>query len=242
MESAESIAELYGEHTQLATSPAASSSRSCSRCLTPGEAVLFTCGWTDMGEKWGPLAQLTVTTRRIVDQRWAGPGASAPPRAIALRDVRAVAERQRGAAALFSTHALVVALADGTTLEWEHLTNHQIEPAVAAIEGALEDARLRSRRSVESKAAVSLDERRWADRPIGPTVNASPSASSPVAGGDHGGSVTIATPRRLQCHRARPGPSILRVPAAARPGGARLPADVGRLSCPFLHARVASRT
>ena len=75
--------------------------------------------------------------RRIVDQRWAGPGASAPPRAIALRDVRAVADRPRGEQALFSTHALVVALADGTTLQWEHLTNHQIEPAAAAIEAAL---------------------------------------------------------------------------------------------------------
>ena len=105
--------------------------------LDDDEAVHFTCGWADMSEKWGPLAQLSVTARRIVDQRWVGPGESAPPRIIALRDVRAVAERARGAAALFATHALVVALADGTTLEWEHLTNHQVEPAVAAIEAAL---------------------------------------------------------------------------------------------------------
>jgi len=77
-----------------------------------------------MSEKWGPLAQLTVTSRRIVDQRWAGPGQSAPPRMIVLRDVLAVADRPRGASALFQTHALVVALADGSTLTWEHLTNH----------------------------------------------------------------------------------------------------------------------
>jgi hypothetical protein len=53
--------------------------------------------------------------------------------------VLAVADRPRGASALFQTHALVVALADGRTLAWEHLTNHQIEPATAAIEAALED-------------------------------------------------------------------------------------------------------
>jgi hypothetical protein len=92
-----------------------------------------------MSEKWGPLAQLTVTSCRIVDQRWAGPGESAPPRTIDLRDVVAVAERPRGASALFETHALVVALADGRTLVWEHLTNHQIEPAAAAIEAALDE-------------------------------------------------------------------------------------------------------
>lgn len=51
--------------------------------------------------------------------------------------MRAVADRPRGASALFDTHALVVALADGTILQWEHLTNHQIEPAAAAIESAL---------------------------------------------------------------------------------------------------------
>ena len=136
MESAESIVELYREHTQL-NEPSEELVAQLLALLDPGEEVLFTCGWTDMSEKWGPLAQLTVTTRRIVDQRWAGPGASAPPRTIALRDVRAVADRPRGEQALFSTHALVVALADGTTLQWEHLTNHQIEPAAAAIEAAL---------------------------------------------------------------------------------------------------------
>jgi hypothetical protein len=136
MESAESIVELYRAHTQL-NEPSEELVAQLLALLEPGEDVLFTCGWTDMSEKWGPLAQLTVTTRRIVDQRWAGPGASAPPRAIVLRDVRAVADRPRGEEALFSTHALVVALADGTTLRWEHLTNHQIEPAAAAIEAAL---------------------------------------------------------------------------------------------------------
>ena len=136
MESAESIVELYREHTQH-NEPSEELVAQLLALLYPGEDVLFTCGWTDMSEKWGPLAQLTVTTRRIVDQQWAGPGASAPPRAIALRDVRAVADRPRGEQALFSTHALVVALADGTTLHWEHLTNHQIEPAAAAIEAAL---------------------------------------------------------------------------------------------------------
>ncbi|MEA2222218.1 MAG: hypothetical protein QOH83_594 [Solirubrobacteraceae bacterium] len=136
MESAESIVELYREHTQH-NEPSEELVAQLLALLDPGEDVLFTCGWTDMSEKWGPLAQLTVTTGRIVDQSWAGPGASAPPRAIALRDVRAVADRPRGEQALFSTHALVVALADGTTLQWEHLTNHQIEPAAAAIEAAL---------------------------------------------------------------------------------------------------------
>jgi hypothetical protein len=137
-QSADSIAELYRAHTQ-SNEPSDELVVQLLALLEPGECVRFTCGWTDMSEKWGPLAQLTVTSRRIVDQRWAGPGASAPPRAIDLRDVLAVADRPRGAAALFQTHALVVALADGRTLAWEHLTNHQIEPAAAAIEGALEE-------------------------------------------------------------------------------------------------------
>ena len=138
MESAESIAELYREQTQR-NEPSEELVAQLLALLTSGESVRFTCGWTDMSEKWGPLAQLTVTSRRIVDQRWAGPGESAPPHTIDLRDVLAVADRPRGAAALFQTHALVVALADGRTLAWEHLTNHQIEPAAAAIEGALEE-------------------------------------------------------------------------------------------------------
>ncbi len=138
MESAQSIGELYAEHTQ-GSEPADELVAQLLALMGPGETVLFACGWSDMSEKWGPLAQLSVTSRRIVDQRWMGPGESAPPREIALRDVLAVAERPHGAGSLFSTHALVVALADGTTLVWEHLTNHQIEPAVAAIDAALED-------------------------------------------------------------------------------------------------------
>ena len=138
LESARTIAELFAEHTQGGV-PADEHVTQLLALLDDGETVLFTCGWTEMSEKWGPPAQLSVTTRRIVDQRWTGPGESAPPREIALRDVLAVAERPRGAGSLFSTHALVVALADGATLVWEHLTNHQIEPAVAAIEAARED-------------------------------------------------------------------------------------------------------
>ena len=136
MESAQTIAELYVEHTQ-GSEPAAEHVAQLLALLEPGETVLFTCGWTEMSEKWGPPAQLSVTTRRIVDQRWAGGDDLPPPREIALPDVLAVAERPRGAGSLFGTHALVVALADGTTLEWEYLTNHQVEPAAAAIEAAL---------------------------------------------------------------------------------------------------------
>jgi hypothetical protein len=132
----DSIVELYREHTQ-GGEPSDELVAQLLALLAPGELVLFTCGWADMSEKWGPPAQLTVTTLRIVDQRWAGPGESAPPAVVWLRDVLACAERPRGAGALFRTHALVVACADGTTLEWEHLANHQIEPAVVAIEGAL---------------------------------------------------------------------------------------------------------
>ena len=136
MQSAQSIAELYAEHTQ-GNRPA--DELVAQLLLEPGETVVFACGWSDMSEKWGPLGQLSVTSRRIVDQRWTGPGESAPPREIALRDVLAAAERPRGAGSLFSAHALVVALADGTTPVWEHLTDHQIEPAATAIEAALED-------------------------------------------------------------------------------------------------------
>ena len=137
-ESADSIVELYREHTQL-NEPSDELVAQLLALLEPGERVLFTCGWTEMSEKWGPPAQLTVTTRRIVDQRWAGEGERPSARVIALRDVLAAASRARGAPALFSTRALVVALRDGTTLQWEDLTNHQIEPAVAAIEAALDD-------------------------------------------------------------------------------------------------------
>jgi hypothetical protein len=140
VESAESIAELYREHTQL-NEPSEELVAQLLALLEPGEGVLFTCGWVDMSEKWGPLAQLTVTTRRIVDQRWAGPGESAPPRTFDLSEVLAVADRPRGAADVFGTHALVVALADGRTLVWEHLTNHQIAPAAAAAVSALDELR-----------------------------------------------------------------------------------------------------
>jgi hypothetical protein len=141
METEQTIADLYGEHTQGAE-PAGEHVAQLLALLEPGEMVLFTCGWTEMSEKWGPPAQLSVTSRRIVDQRWAGVdgGPLPPPRQIALADVRAVLDRPRGEAALFSTHALVVALRDGTNRVWEHLTNHQIEPAAAAIEAALQDA------------------------------------------------------------------------------------------------------
>ena len=40
---------------------------------------------------------------------------------------------------LLAAGVLVVALADGSTLVWEYLTNHQIEPAAAAIEAALDE-------------------------------------------------------------------------------------------------------
>jgi len=136
MESAHTIAELYAEQTQ-GGEPAEEHVAQLLALLEPGETLLFTCGWTEMSEKWGPPAQLSVTSRRIVDQRWAGPG-PAPPREIALRDVLAVVERPRGEGTLFLTHALVVALADGSTLVWEYLTNHQIGPAAAAIEAALD--------------------------------------------------------------------------------------------------------
>lgn len=136
VDTADSITELYREQTQL-NEPSDELVAELLALLDPHEAVLFTCGWADMSEKWGPLAQLTVTTLRIVDQRWAGPGESAVARTIDLRDVRAVADRPRGETALFQTHALVVALADGSTAQWEHLTNHQIEPAAAAIDAAL---------------------------------------------------------------------------------------------------------
>ncbi|MDQ3632387.1 MAG: hypothetical protein M3417_14175, partial [Actinomycetota bacterium] len=88
METADTIAELYVEHTQ-GSEPADEHVAQLLALLEPREEVLFTCGWTEMSEKWGPPAQLSVTNRRIVDQRWAGPGA-APARSIALRDVRAV--------------------------------------------------------------------------------------------------------------------------------------------------------
>lgn len=140
IETAQTIAQTYAEHTP-GGEPAEEHVAQLLALLEPGEAVRFTCGWTEMSEKWGPPAQLTVTTRRIVDQRWAGVGGEdlPPPRVIALRDVRAVVDRPQGQGAVFLTRALVVALADGSTLVWEYLTNHQIEAAAAAIEAALDE-------------------------------------------------------------------------------------------------------
>ena len=86
METAETIAELYREST-AGDEPDPAFVAQLLALLEPGEEVLFTCGWPDNGEKWGPIAQLTVTSRRIVDQRTLGAGVCAPLRAIALRDV-----------------------------------------------------------------------------------------------------------------------------------------------------------
>ena len=108
--------------------------------LEPGEEVLFCCGWPDNGEKWGPVAQLTVTSLRILDQRTLGAGECAPLRAIALAGVRGATDRGLPAVPMFTTHALVVTLADGADVVWEHLTNHQIGPAAEAIAAALADA------------------------------------------------------------------------------------------------------
>jgi hypothetical protein len=136
---AESIASLYRENT-AGDEPDAAFVEQLLAALGPDEVVLFTCGRPDNAEKWGPVAQLTVTSRRIIDQRTMGDGTSAPLREIALRDVAGVTDRQRGGArALFETRALVVTLAAGGTLVWEHLTNHQVTPAAEAIAAALED-------------------------------------------------------------------------------------------------------
>jgi hypothetical protein len=138
METAETIADAYRESTQ-GSEPSDEQVEQLLATLEPGEEVLFTCGWPDMSEKWGPLAQLTVTTRRVLDQRWAGPGANAPVHELALRDIVAVTDRERGGERHpFETRALVVQLANGTTLTWEHLTNHQVTPAAEAIERARE--------------------------------------------------------------------------------------------------------
>lgn len=138
METADTIAAAYRENTQ-GSEPSDEQVEQLLATLEPGEDVLFTCGWPDMSEKWGPLAQLTVTTRRVLDQRWAGPGTNAPVHELALGDIVAVIDRQRGGERNpFETRALVVELANGTTLTWEHLTNHQVTPAVEAIERARE--------------------------------------------------------------------------------------------------------
>jgi hypothetical protein len=137
METADSIAELYRDST-AGDDPDPAYVEQLLAVLHPGEEVRFACGWPDNGEKWGPVAQLTVTSERILDQRTHGAGVSAPIREIDLRDVLDVVERGRGGDVLFTTHALVVDLCDGRSLEWEWLTNHQVQPAAEAIRAARE--------------------------------------------------------------------------------------------------------
>lgn len=137
MESAETIADLYRAST-AGDDPDPAFVEQLLATLEAGEAVLFTCGWPDNGEKWGPIAQLTVTSRRILDQRTLGAGVCAPVRAIALADVTGAIDRGRAAVPMFTTRALVVELAGGETIAWEYLTNHQIGPAAEAIGAALE--------------------------------------------------------------------------------------------------------
>ncbi len=138
IEDADSIASLYREST-AGDEPDPAFVAQLLGALADGEEVRFTCGRPDNAEKWGPVAQLTVTSRRIVDQHTMGDGMSAPLREIALRDVAGVTDRARGAGALFAPRALVVTLAGGGTVVWEHLTNHQVTPAAEAIRAALED-------------------------------------------------------------------------------------------------------
>ncbi len=135
METADSIAALYRQAT-AGDDPDPAYVAQLLAALEPEEVVLFACGWPDNGEKWGPVAQLTVTSRRILDQRTHGAGVSAPIREIGLGDVLDVVERGRGGDVLFTTHALVVDLCDGRSLEWDWLTNQQVEPAVDAIRAA----------------------------------------------------------------------------------------------------------
>jgi hypothetical protein len=135
METADSIAERYREST-AGDDPDPAYVEQLLGALEPDEEVLFACGWPDNGEKWGPVAQLTVTSRRILDQRTHGAGVCAPIREIALSDVLDVVHRGRGGDVLFTTHALVVDRCDGRSLEWEWLTNHQVPPAVEAIRAA----------------------------------------------------------------------------------------------------------
>jgi hypothetical protein len=139
IEDADSIAALYREST-AGDEPDPGFVAQLLGALDADEEVRFTCGRPDNAEKWGPVAQLTVTSRRIIDQHTMGDGMSAPIRAIALRDVAEVTDRHRGAGGtLFATRALVVTLADGTAHVWEHLTNHQVTPAAEAIRAALEE-------------------------------------------------------------------------------------------------------
>jgi hypothetical protein len=136
METAETIASLYAEST-AGDDPDPAFVEQLLAVLEPGEDVLFTCGWPDNGEKWGPIAQLTVTSRRILDQRTLGAGVCAPLRAITLDEVRAATDRGRAAVPMFTTRALVVTLRSGDSVVWEYLTNHQVGPAAEAIAAAL---------------------------------------------------------------------------------------------------------
>jgi len=140
METAATIASLYAEST-AGDDPDPAFVAQLLDALAPGEDVLFTCGWPDNGEKWGPIAQLTVTSRRILDQRTLGAGVCAPLRSIELVDVVQGIDRGRAAVPMFTTHALVVDLADGGSIVWEHLTNHQVGPAAEAIASALAASR-----------------------------------------------------------------------------------------------------
>jgi hypothetical protein len=137
METAETITSLYRDAT-AGDEPDGAYVEQLLDALEPGEAVLFACGWPDNGEKWGPIAQLTVTSRRILDQRTQGAGMNAAVRSIELMDVLDATDRGRAAVPMFTTRALVVRLVEGRTLVWEHLTNHQVGPAAEAIASALE--------------------------------------------------------------------------------------------------------
>lgn len=137
METADTITSLYRDAT-AGDEPDGAFVAQLLGELAPGEEVLFSCGWPDNGEKWGPVAQLTVTSRRILDQRTLGAGMNAPVRSIELADVLHATDRGRAAVPMFTTRALLVRLADGRTLVWEHLTNHQVGPAAEAISSALE--------------------------------------------------------------------------------------------------------
>ena len=136
-ETAETIATLYREST-AGDEPDRAFVVQLLGALADDELVLFTCGWPDNGEKWGPIAQLTITSQRILDQRTIGEGVCAPIREIVLADVLDATERGRAAVPMFTTHALVVRLVQGGELVWEYLTNHQIGPAAEAIMAALE--------------------------------------------------------------------------------------------------------
>ncbi|MDX6678279.1 MAG: hypothetical protein QOE31_2331 [Solirubrobacteraceae bacterium] len=137
MESTETITALYREST-AGDEPDGAFVQQLLDALERDEEVLFSCGWPDNGEKWGPIAQLTVTSRRILDQRTIGAGVSAPIRAIARADIDEAIDRERAAVPMFTTRALLVRLADGREIVWEYLTNHQIGPAAEAIAAALE--------------------------------------------------------------------------------------------------------